>query len=221
MKKILLISLLLGCLIPVSSFGQLSMLRDNGTGIPITANAFGGVKGSAYLEDFKKGILYLKTGQKVEGLYIALNSYENSLEYKLEGGLFSYGPEKLVGFTYPSNSGELVEFTSEYEVPTLKQKRFVQVLEKGKYTLLFHPYKIMTDDPSATYGAQASKVFQEEQDFFVAVDGKVYLLRNKEKDLKEAFGADLEKAMALIKSQKVNFKNKEEVWGFIQQLNKN
>jgi len=25
----------------------------------------------------------------------------------------------------------------------------------------------------------------------------------------------------LIKSQKVNFKNKEEVWGFIQQLNKN
>jgi hypothetical protein len=79
----------------------------------------------------------------------------------------------------------------------------------------------MTDDPSATYGAQASKVFQEEQDFFVAVDGKVYLLRNKEKDLKEAFGADLEKAMALIKSQKVNFKNKEEVWGLIQQLNKN
>lgn len=203
----------------MSSFGQLSMLRDNGTGIPITANAFGGVKGSAYLEDFKKGILYLKTGQKVEGLYIALNSYENSLEYKLEGGLFSYGPDKLVGFTYPSTSGELVEFTSEYEVPTLKQKRFVQVLEKGKYTLLFHPYKIMTDDPSATYGAQASKVFQDQEEFFVVVNEKVMLMKNKEKDLQQIFGADLAKATAFIKSERIDFKKSEGLQALIRYMN--
>jgi hypothetical protein len=95
----------------------------------------------------------------------------------------------------------------------------VQVLEKGKYTLLFHPYKIMTDDPSATYGAQASKVFQDYEEFFVVAEGKVFLLKNKEKDLKEAFGSDLEKAMSIIKSQKINFKKAEELKALIRQMN--
>ncbi len=77
----------------------------------------------------------------------------------------------------------------------------------------------MTDDPSATYGAQASKVFQDYEEFFVAVDGKVFLVKNKEKDLKEVFGSDLDKAMSIIKSQKINFKNAEELKALIRQLN--
>jgi DNA helicase HerA-like ATPase len=218
MKKSCFFLLLLVGLLPLQSLAQLALLRDNGTGLPITANPYGGVKGSAYLEDFKKGILYLKTGQKVEGLYVALNSYNSTLEYKLEGGLFAYTPDKLVGFSIPIDGGSK-EFTSEYVLPTLKVQRFVQVLEKGKYTLLFHPYKIMTDDPSATYGAQASKVFQDYEEFFVAVNGKVFLVKNKEKDLKEVFGSDLDKAMSIIKSQKINFKNAEELKALIRQLN--
>jgi hypothetical protein len=79
----------------------------------------------------------------------------------------------------------------------------------------------MTDDPSATYGAQAAKVFQDEQDIFVAVEGKLFVLRNKEKSLKEAFGSDAEKAIAFIKSQKVNFKEMNELRALIQELNKN
>lgn len=219
MKKYIFF-ILLG-LAPLLSSGQLAVLRDNGTGIPITANEYIGVKGSPYLEEFHKGTLFLKTGLKVDGLNIALNSYQNKLEYKLDGGLFSYGVDKLTGFSYLSSSGEQVEFTSDFEIPTLKKKRFLQVLEKGKYTLLFHPYKILTDDPSATYGAQAAKVFQEEQDLFVAIDGKVFLLKNKEKILKEAFGAETEKVMALIKSLKVNFNKIETVKVLIQELNKN
>lgn len=218
MKKCFFFLLLLVGLLPLHSFAQLALLRDNGTGLPITANPYGGVKGSAYLEDFKKGILYLKSGQKVEGLSVALNAYNNTLEYKLEGGLFAYTPDKLVGFSFPLGEGS-IDFTSEYVLPTLKVQRFVQVLEKGKYTLLFHPYKIMTDDPSATYGAQASKVFQDYEEFFVAADGKVFLLKNKEKDLKEAFGSDLEKAMSIIKSQKINFKEAEELKALIRQMN--
>lgn len=218
MKKICFFLLLLVGLLPFQSLAQLALLRDNGTGLPITANPYGGVKGSAYLEEFKKGVLYLKTGQKVEGLYVALNTYNSTLEYKLEGGLFAYTPDKLVGFSIPVGEGSK-EFTSEYLLPTLKAQRFVQVLEKGKYTLLFHPYKIMTDDPSATYGAQASKVFQDYEEFFLAVDGKVFLLRNKEKDLKEAFGEDLEKAQSIIKSQKINFKEADELKNLIRQMN--
>ena len=183
----------------MSSFAQMTLLRDNGTGMPITANPFLGVKGSAYFDEFKKGIIYLATGQKVEGLSIALNAYSNTLEYKLEGGLFAYTPEKVTGFSYPPEAGGS-EYTSAYVVPTLKSKRFLKIMEKGSYTLLYHAYKTMTDDPSATYGAQASKVFQDQEEFFVVVNEKVMLMKNKEKDLQQIFGADLAKATAFIKS---------------------
>lgn len=179
-----------------------------------------GVKGSPYFDEFKKGIIYLATGQKVEGLNVAVNAYSNTLEYKLEGGLFAYTPDKVTGFSYPADQGG-IEYTTEYVVPTLKTKRFVRVLEKGKYTLLFHAYKIMTDDPSATYGAQAAKVFQDQQEFFVVVNDKVMLMKNKEKDLQQIFGADASKATAFIKSQRTDFKSPEGLQALIRHMNQN
>ena len=218
MKKILALSLFLGSLLPMSSFAQMTLLRDNGTGMPITANPFAGVKGSPYFDEFKKGIIYLATGQKVEGLSIALNAYSNTLEYKLEGGLFAYTPEKVTGFSYPPEAGGS-EYTSAYVVPTLKSKRFLKIVEKGRYTLLYHAYKTMTDDPSATYGAQASKVFQDQEEFFVVVNEKVMLMKNKEKDLQQIFGADLAKATAFIKSERIDFKKSGDLQVLIRHMN--
>ena len=220
MKKILALSLFLGSLLPMSSFAQMTLLRDNGTGMPITANPFAGVKGSPYFDEFKKGIIYLATGQKVEGLSIALNAYSNTLEYKLEGGLFAYTPEKVTGFSYPPEAGGS-EYTSAYVVPTLKSKRFLKIVEKGTYTLLYHAYKTMTDDPSATYGAQASKVFQDQEEFFVVVNEKVMLMKNKEKDLQQIFGADLAKATAFIKSERIDFKKSGDLQSLIRHMNQN
>ena len=220
MKKILALSLFLGSLLPMSSFAQMTLLRDNGTGMPITANPFAGVKGSPYFDEFKKGIIYLATGQKVEGLSIALNAYSNTLEYKLEGGLFAYTPEKVTGFSYPPEAGGS-EYTSAYVVPTLKSKRFLKIVEKGTYTLLYHAYKTMTDDPSATYGAQASKVFQDQEEFFVVVNEKVMLMKNKEKDLQQIFGADLAKATTFIKSERIDFKKSGDLQSLIRHMNQN
>lgn len=220
MKKSFFFLLILIGLLPMSSFAQMTLLRDNGTGMPITANPFIGVKGSAYFDEFKKGIIYLATGQKVEGLSIALNAYSNTLEYKLEGGLFAYTPEKVTGFSYPPEAGGS-EYTSEYVVPTLKSKRFLKIVEKGTYTLLYHAYKNMTDDPSATYGAQASKVFQDQEEFFVVVNEKVMLVKNKEKDLQQIFGADLAKATAFIKSERIDFKKSGDLQTLIRYMNQN
>jgi hypothetical protein len=220
MKKLLALSLFLGFLLPMSSFAQMALLRDNGTGMPITANPYLGVKGSAYFDEFNKGIIYLATGQKVEGLPIALNAYGNTLEYKLEGKLFAYTPDKVTGFSYAPEAGGS-EYTSAYVVPTLKTRRFLKVLEKGTYTLLFHGYKIMTDDPSATYGAQASKVFQDQEEFFVVVNDKVMLMKNKEKDLQQIFGTELAKATAFIKSERIDFKKSGDLQDLIRYMNQN
>jgi hypothetical protein len=204
----------------MSSFAQMTLLRDNGTGMPITSNPFMGVKGSPYFDEFKKGIIYLATGQKVEGLNVAVNAYSNTLEYKLEGGLFAYTPDKVTGFSYLPEAGGS-EYTSAYVVPTLKTKRFLKILEKGTYTLLFHGYKTMTDDPSATYGAQAAKVFQDQQEFFVVVNDKVMLMKNKEKDLQQIFGADASKATEFIKSERIDFKKSEDLKTLIRHMNQN
>ena len=220
MKKSFFFLLLLVGLLPMSSFAQMTLLRDNGTGMPITADPFLGVKGSPYFDEFKKGIIYLATGQKVEGLSIALNAYSNTLEYKLEGGLFAYTPEKVTGFSYPPEAGGS-EYTSAYVVPTLKSRRFLKIVEKGAYTLLYHAYKTMTDDPSATYGAQASKVFQDQEEFFVVVNEKVMLMKNKEKDLQQIFGADLAKATAFIKSERIDFKKSGDLQSLIRHMNQN
>lgn len=219
MKKIITIFLFLVSLFPMKSMAQMTLLRDNGTGFPIMVDGFLDIRGSAYFEEFKKGIIYLGTGQKVEGLSIALNAYNNTLEYKLEGGLFAYTPNKVKGFSYLSDEGN-IEYTTEYVIPTLKSKRFVKVLERGKFTLLHHVYKIITEDGAATYGTEASKVFQDEFEFFIAVDDKVFLLKNKEKDLQQIFGMDTYKAISFIKSERTNFKNSEDLKFLIQQMNK-
>ncbi|WP_035467841.1 hypothetical protein [Algoriphagus mannitolivorans] len=200
-------------------FAQLAVLRDSGTGIPITTNPYREVKGSAYFQEFKQGVLELKDGRRVEGLQIALNGYEHTLEYKLEGNLFAYSPEKLKGFSFLNDMGEETKYTSEFTLPTLSKKRFLQVVEEGKYTLLLHSYKIMVDDVAATYGAQAAKAFQNQEDFFIAKDGVLYLVKNKSKDLEEVFGEDYNKAMSIQKSQKLNFKSLSDLAVLVRALN--
>ena len=200
-------------------FGQLAVLRDSGTGMPITTNPYREVKGSAYFQEFKLGTLELLDGRKVEGLQIALNGYEHTLEYKLEGNLYAYTPEKLKGFIFQNEAGEETKFTSEYIVPTLSKKRFLQVIEEGKYTLLLHNYKVMVDDVAATYGAQASKAFQDQEDFFIVKNQEIYLLKNKAKDLEVVFGEDFEKASAIQKSQKLNLKSLSDMAVLVRALN--
>ena len=214
-----LVFLILTLVVSSQSFGQLAVLRDTGTGIPITANPYREVKGSVYFQEFKPGILDLMDGRKVEGLQIALNGYEHTLEYKLEGNLYAYSADKLKGFSFQNEFGETSRFTSDYEVPTLSKKRFLQVIEEGKYTLLLHSYKLMVDDVSATYGAQAAKVFQDQEDFFIAKNGKLFLVKNKSNDLKEIFGEDFEKAMSIQKSQKLNLKNLSDLAVLVRALN--
>jgi hypothetical protein len=220
MRKIsFIISFCIVLIFSQESHAQLSILRDNGTGNPILASPYREVKGTHYIDEFRVGTISLPNGQKVEGLQIALNGYEHTLEYKLDGTLFAYGAEKLAGFSYFSESGEQIEYTTEYTIPTLSKRRYLKVLEKGKYTLLHHQYKIMTDDVTATYGAQAAKVFQSQEDFFIVKENKIFLLKNKSKDLQEVFGEEFSEAASLIKSQKTNFKNPEDLKLLIRKLN--
>ena len=53
----------------------------------------------------------------------------------------------------------------------------------------------------------------------MVVNEKVMLMKNKEKDLQQIFGADLAKATAFIKSERIDFKKSEGLQALIRHMN--
>ena len=215
-----IINLLIVCfLFPIVTFAQLSVLRDSGTGQPIITNPYKEVKGTPYISEFNEGTIVLLGGQLVEGLQIALNGYEQTLEYKLDGNLFGYSPENLKGFFYRDKAGNLVQFTSDFEIPSISKQRFLQELETGKYHLLKYPYKIMADDVTAAYGSQSLKVFQMEEEFLIGIDGKAFILKKNTKNFQEIFGEEEAKALRIIKENKLSLKSEADIRKLVQLMN--
>jgi hypothetical protein len=220
MKTTNLIILFCICgLVSNTSFAQLALMRDTGTGNPIVANPYMEVKGTPYLSDFVAGVLILPDSQRVDNIMISVNGYDNTLEYKLNGMLFAYNPEKLKGFILPGATGQAEAFTSQYLLPNFGEKRFVQVLEEGRYTLVNYRYKVMVDDVSAGYGAQSSKVFQDESMYYIARDGNTLLVKNKSKSLQEIFGDDYGKAGGIINLHDLDIKKGVDLLFLLKTLN--
>ena len=215
-----IIKLLTVCILfPGVALAQLSVLRDTGTGQPIMSSPYKEVKGTPYINEFNEGTIILLGGQVVEGIQIALNGYEQTLEYKLDGNLFAYFPENLKGFFYRDKSGELVQFTSDFEIPSISKKRFLQELETGKYHLLKYSYKIMADDVTAAYGSQSMKVFQMEEEFLIGIDGKAFILKKNTKNFQEIFGEEEAKALRIIKENKLSLKSETDIRKLVQLMN--
>jgi hypothetical protein len=197
---------------------QLQMLRDQGTGAPITANPYAGVKGSPYIGEFASGSIIFNEKDTANNIQIAFNGYANSLEVKVDGQLFAYTPQKILGFVIsPEGRPEL--YRSGFVLPGLGENRFVQILEDGNYTLLKHKYKILGNDPSATYGTQNAKSFNPAEDLFVAKDGVVKPWKSKAKNIEEIFGDDYPKVSALVKDNGLNLRDQADVVRLFRLLN--
>lgn len=197
---------------------QLQVLRDQGTGAPIMANPYAGVKGSPYIGDFDLGTIIFNEKDTASNVMIAFNGYANSLEIKLDGQKFAYSPNKIHGFVIaPDGKPEL--YRSGFVVPGTGENRFVQVLSDGKYTLIKHKYKTMGDDLSATYGSQNAKTFNPGEELFVAKDGEVKAWKAKDKSLKEIFGEDYPKVTQLVKDNGLFLKDQADVVRLFRMLN--
>lgn len=199
-------------------YAQLQVLRDQGTGAPITANPYAGVKGTPYIGEFALGTIIFNEKDTANNLQIAFNGYANSLEVKVDGQLFAYTPQKILGFIIsPEGRPEL--YRSGFVLPGVGENRFVQILEDGKYTLVKHKYKNMADDLSATYGSQNAKAFTAGEALFVAKDGVVKTWRTKNKNLEDIFGADYPKVSTMIKQNGLNIRDESDVIILIKLLN--
>jgi hypothetical protein len=197
---------------------QLQVLRDQGTGAPIMANPYAGVKGSPYIGEFAFGTIIFNEKDTANNIQIAFNGYANSLEVKVDGQLFAYTPQKILGFIIaPDGRPEL--YRSGFVLPGIGENRFVQILEDGNYTLVKHKYKTMGDDLSAAYGAQNAKAFNSGEELFVAKDGVVKAWKTKAKNLEEIFGPDFPTVSNLIKDNGLNVKDEADVIQLFRLLN--
>lgn len=172
-----------------TSFCQLQVLRDQGTGNPVMANPYPEVKGSPYWNEFDLGKIIFSEKDTANNLVIAFNAFNHTLVYSVDRELMAYTPGKISGFILNSETDPKI-FRSGYLIPNVGKNRFVEVLVDGEYTLVNHKYKKMIDDPGATYGSQRAKTFTSVEDLYLYKDGKPFLWKSRKKNLIEIFGEE-------------------------------
>lgn len=201
------------------AIAQLKLLKDDASGgRPVLTNPYSEVKGSAYLLDFEIGSIIFSEQDTAANLTIAFNSYDNTLEHKMDGQLIAYYPGKISGFILNTGSYPRL-FRSGYSIPQAGANVFVEILVDGKYSLIAHHYKTMGDDLTATYGSQRAKAFQTIEELYIVKDGKTTLFKSKSKYLKETFEEDTEKATSLIRDYSLDLKEKSDAIRLIRLLN--
>ncbi|MCH7399677.1 hypothetical protein MM236_16890 [Belliella sp. DSM 107340] len=190
MRKIsLLLVVLVICSLNFAK-AQMQVLRDQATGNPVMTNSYPEVKGSQYWKEFDKGSILFTEKDTANEVVIAFNAFNHTLEYREGRDLKFYSPGRIKGFVLNSESSPQF-YVSGYDIPNVGSNRFVELLVHGNYTLVNHKYKIMNNDPGATYGSQRAKAFSNVEDLYVFKDGKAFLWKIKKKGLVEFFGADV------------------------------
>jgi hypothetical protein len=206
MKKILLGVLV--CLMTSYSVAQaqLKVYTDMGSGAPVMKDAFAGVKGDHFFEDFAEGTIIFSAKDSVDNFRVRLNAYNQTLEYQKQGDLFEFRPKDIKGFVVVEN-GRKALYTTDYIIPHLKDKAFTKVLMEGEYTLLELKQKVLVDDPGATYGSNVSKAFQSRVSHYIVKDNEVIQFASKKKTLQNIFGEDYDKVKSIERDSNLNLKD--------------
>lgn len=199
--------------------GQVETLQDvSSPGAPLIANAFPEVKGNPYMGDFSKGFILTSKKDTIRNIAIRFNLYGNMLEVNRMGELVGYNGKNIHGFIIePFGAKEI--YKSGFDLPKLGKGTFVQVMAEGEYTLLKYKYKYITDDPSAAYGSQKSKAFQNKLEFFVAHREAVMPFKTKRKQLNQVFGNDTPNVIELIGKMNLDLRDEEDMVKLIRALN--
>jgi hypothetical protein len=203
----------------VQVFGQVETLQDFSVpGAPLIANAYPEVKGDPYMGDFSQGAILVSRKDTIRNIAIRFNLYGNMLEVNRMGELMGYSGKNIHGFIFDSFGNREV-YKSGFDIPKLGKGTFTQVLTEGDYTLLKYKQKYISDDPSAAYGSQKSKAFQNKTEYFVAHKETVFPFKTNRKQLSAVFGDDTPKVLELIGKMKLDLRDEQDMVKLVQTLN--
>lgn len=201
------------------SISQVQLLRDQVSGNPVMANPNPEVNGTPYWSEFESGKIIFSEKDTVDNLMIAFNAFNHTLVYQVERELLAYTPGRISGFILHSKSNPQL-YRSGYMIPNIGTNRFVEILVDGKYTLVSHKFKRITDDPGAAYGSQRAKALVSAEDLYVFKDGKPFLWRARKKNLVDFFGEEYyQKINKFSTSNNLDLKIKNDIRRLINYLN--
>jgi hypothetical protein len=206
-------------LFTIQVYGQVETLQDFSIpGAPLIANAYPEVRGHPYLSDFSQGTILVSKKDTIRNIAIRFNLYGNMLEVNRMGERLGYTGKNIHGFILePFGVQEI--YKSGYDLPKLGKGTFAQVLTEGVYTLLKYKYKYVAEDPSAAYGSQKSKAFQNKTEFFVVYQKDVFPFKTKRKQLNAVFGNETSKVLDLIGAMNLDLRDEEDMVKLIRTLN--
>lgn len=205
--------------INLSVFGQVETLQDVSVpGAPLIANPYPEVKGDPYLGDFMQGSILVSKKDTLMNIAVRFNLYGNMLEVNRMGELMGYSGKNIHGFIIDTYKQREI-YKSGFDIPKIGKDVFVQILEEGDFTLLKYRYKIITDDPSAAYGSQKSKSFQNKVDFYIAYGEEIHPFKSKKKQLSTVFGDSSERVMGLIGEMNLDLRDEEDMVKLVRVLN--
>lgn len=206
--------------IHLTVFGQVETLQDVSIpGAPLIANAYPEVKGDPYLGNFMQGSILVSKKDTLTNIAVRFNLYGNMLEVNRMGELMGYSGKNIHGFIIDTYKQREI-YKSGFDIPKLGKGVFVQILEEGDFTLLKYRYKIIADDPSAAYGSQKSKSFQNKVDFYIAFEEEIHPFKTKKKQLSSVFGDSTERVLGLIENMNLDLKDEEDMVKLVRALNK-
>lgn len=196
-------------LLSFSGFAQLTNLQDIGNGAPLMAK-YPGISGSPLVGDFTDGKIFFNEREFYEGK-LALNGYENRVEYMYQGERFYFEPKEISYFVIFENNRERVFKKSD---ALIKGKTVFYEELKGKDDLILaklYSVSVGNDPTSSSYGSDRGKAFLPSEELYLCSQGTCKIVKN-EKQLGDVLSEPLlSEALAVIKAEKLKLK-KEEDW---------
>lgn len=185
---------------------------------------YDGVAGTPYLfKEWLGGTVYYKNGRAVNQFKLKFDCCRNYLMLEFKGQSFAPQVASIVSFVINTKEGkdkDSVVFRKGFPaVDTWTTETFYHVMLNAKTPLLHIPTKAIIEEkgllPSST-----RKFFQEEEDYFLLLDGKmIHLIEDDREQLAAQFPAQREALLKFMNEQELKMRSDTDFMKFGKKVN--
>ncbi|MBK3515996.1 hypothetical protein [Carboxylicivirga marina] len=184
-----------------------------------TGSQFAEYKGSPYLFESGAASLEMTNGQKVDGLTIRYNVYDDQMEIK-KGEHYYAIPKEKTFMTFTLNGHPFV--LKPYQYGTKKSSGYFEPLVDDKKCGLFLKHDIILVESVESQGykeAQPAKFVNNPPKVFVSFDNGMLAYINSKKDFLNLLPNHKEEMEKFIKKNKIKFRKPESIKELVQFYN--
>ncbi len=199
--------LIIICMIHANGISQRGIyIGDQNTGRPYTTLKTERIDGSPYLfNEWKAGRVKLKNGLKYDSLQLKFDAFLNKVFYNHNDSLYEFLHEVAEFDIYPNINAQPYTFYQLRAEKSFKPGTFVQVLARGKITVI--KYYLKEVDERKEYGSPiVLKEYRDRSSSFILANGEVYPAKYSAKLLDEIITDKSREINLFINNKDLNLK---------------